>query len=57
MSPRRLYMDNAATSFPKPREVLGRCSDYAAELGAGADTAHTMRRPKRAPRSPNAVNG
>jgi len=36
MSPRRLYMDNAATSFPKPREVLGAMMRYAREVGASA---------------------
>ncbi len=36
MSPRRLYMDNAATSFPKPREVLGAMTRYTREIGASA---------------------
>lgn len=36
MSPRRLYMDNAATSFPKPREVLGAMMHYTREIGASA---------------------
>jgi cysteine desulfurase family protein len=36
MTPRRLYMDNAATSFPKPREVLGAMSDYMRDIGASA---------------------
>lgn len=31
---RRLYMDNAATSFPKPPAVLGAMSDFATRLGA-----------------------
>lgn len=31
---RRLYMDNAATSFPKPRAVLDAMTHYATELGA-----------------------
>jgi cysteine desulfurase / selenocysteine lyase len=31
---RRLYFDNAATSFPKPREVLLAINAYAEELGA-----------------------
>jgi len=35
-SPRRLYMDNAATSFPKPAAVLEAMSRYANELGASA---------------------
>jgi cysteine desulfurase/selenocysteine lyase len=34
--PRRLYMDNAATSFPKPRAVLEAMNRYATELGASA---------------------
>ena len=35
MSPaRRLYFDNAATSFPKPPEVLRAMTDYAERLGA-----------------------
>ncbi|MGB7156939.1 MAG: aminotransferase class V-fold PLP-dependent enzyme [Tepidisphaeraceae bacterium] len=34
MSPRRLYMDNAATSFPKPASVLAAMTRYATELGA-----------------------
>jgi cysteine desulfurase family protein len=34
--PRRLYMDNAATSFPKPRAVLEAMAHYAIELGASA---------------------
>ena len=34
--PRRLYMDNAATSFPKPREVLEAMTRYAQDLGASA---------------------
>lgn len=34
MSPRRLYMDNAATSFPKPREVLGAMTRYMRDVGA-----------------------
>src|SRR5215203_572364 len=33
-SPRRLYMDNAATSFPKPTSVLAAMTRYATELGA-----------------------
>ncbi len=32
----RLYMDNAATSFPKPRCVLEAMTHYANELGASA---------------------
>ncbi|HSV15285.1 MAG TPA: aminotransferase class V-fold PLP-dependent enzyme, partial [Tepidisphaeraceae bacterium] len=36
MSPRRLYMDNAATSFPKPRAVTDAMVRYATELGASA---------------------
>lgn len=35
-APRPLYMDNAATSFPKPRTVLAVMSRYATELGASA---------------------
>jgi cysteine desulfurase/selenocysteine lyase len=35
-SPRRLYMDNAATSFPKPKAVLAAMMRYATELGASA---------------------
>ncbi len=34
--PRRLYLDNAATSFPKPPEVLSAMTDYATNLGASA---------------------
>src|SRR3989337_3368674 len=33
-SPRRLYMDNAATSFPKRASVLAAMNRYATELGA-----------------------
>src|SRR5438270_478640 len=36
MSPRRLYMDNAATSFPKPKAVTDAMVRYATELGASA---------------------
>ena len=36
MTPRRLYMDNAATSFPKPASVLEAMARYATELGASA---------------------
>jgi cysteine desulfurase family protein len=36
MSPRRLYLDNAATSFPKPKCVLDAMVRYATELGASA---------------------
>jgi cysteine desulfurase family protein len=36
MNPRRLYMDNAATSFPKPASVLEAMTRYATELGASA---------------------
>ncbi len=36
MSPRRLYMDNAATSFPKPKTVLDAMIRYATDLGASA---------------------
>ncbi len=32
--PARLYMDNAATSFPKPNVVLEAMTDYATRLGA-----------------------
>lgn len=35
-TPRRLYMDNAATSFPKPRAVLDAMVRFANELGASA---------------------
>jgi cysteine desulfurase family protein len=34
--PRRLYVDNAATSFPKPRGVIDAMVRYATELGASA---------------------
>jgi cysteine desulfurase family protein len=34
--PRRLYLDNAATSFPKPPSVLEAMSRYATDLGASA---------------------
>jgi cysteine desulfurase family protein len=34
--PRRLYMDNAATSLPKPREVMEAMARYVNELGASA---------------------
>src|SRR5690242_15612829 len=36
MNPRRLYMDNAATSFPKPRAVQEEMTRYATEIGASA---------------------
>jgi len=36
MAPRRLYIDNAATSFPKPRAVLDAMIRYATEVGASA---------------------
>lgn len=36
MSPRRLYMDNAATSFPKPSQVLTAMTRYMREIGASA---------------------
>ena len=36
MDPRRLYMDNAATSFPKPAAVTDAMVRYARELGASA---------------------
>src|SRR3954462_13419542 len=35
-SPRRLYLDNAATTFPKPPAVLEAMIRYATELGASA---------------------
>src|SRR4051794_19103779 len=35
-APRRLYMDNAATSFPKPATVTDAMVRYASELGASA---------------------
>ncbi|MEA2712018.1 MAG: cysteine desulfurase / selenocysteine lyase, partial [Phycisphaerales bacterium] len=34
--PRRLYLDNAATSFPKPQSVLAAMVRYATEIGASA---------------------
>jgi len=34
--PRRLYLDNAATSFPKPKAVLDAMTRYATTLGASA---------------------
>jgi len=34
--PRRLYLDNAATSFPKPKQVLEAMVGYANDLGASA---------------------
>ena len=34
--PKRLYMDNAATSFPKPKQVTAAMVRYANELGASA---------------------
>src|SRR5205807_3675695 len=34
--PRRLYMDNAATSFPKPKAVTEAMVRYATQLGASA---------------------
>jgi len=36
MSPRRLYLDNAATSFPKPKCVFDAMARYANDLGASA---------------------
>ncbi|MGA3067412.1 MAG: aminotransferase class V-fold PLP-dependent enzyme [Tepidisphaeraceae bacterium] len=36
IEPRRLYLDNAATSFPKPPAVLEAMAHYATELGASA---------------------
>lgn len=36
MNAKRLYMDNAATSFPKPPEVLAAMNHYAKEIGASA---------------------
>src|SRR5437867_1462336 len=36
MPPRRLYLDNAATSFPKPASVMETMQRYAHELGASA---------------------
>lgn len=36
ISPRRLYLDNAATSFPKPAAVMEAMVRYATELGASA---------------------
>ena len=36
VSPRRLYLDNAATSFPKPSAVLDAMTRYATTLGASA---------------------
>ncbi|HMO26987.1 MAG TPA: aminotransferase class V-fold PLP-dependent enzyme, partial [Tepidisphaeraceae bacterium] len=36
MRPRRLYLDNAATSFPKPPAVTEAMVRYATELGASA---------------------
>lgn len=36
LAPRRLYMDNAATSFPKPKAVLDAMVRYATDLGASA---------------------
>jgi selenocysteine lyase/cysteine desulfurase len=36
MSPRRLYLDNSATSFPKPACVLEAMTHYATQLGASA---------------------
>ncbi len=35
-SPRRLYLDNAATSFPKPASVMEAMTRYATNLGASA---------------------
>lgn len=36
MDANRLYLDNAATSFPKPPEVLAAMVDYATRVGASA---------------------
>jgi cysteine desulfurase/selenocysteine lyase len=36
ITPRRLYLDNSATSFPKPPEVLQAMVDYATSCGASA---------------------
>ena len=36
VQPRRIYMDNAATSFPKPPAVIEAMSHFATELGASA---------------------
>jgi len=36
MAPRRLYLDNAATSFPKPRAVNDAMIRYATDIGASA---------------------
>jgi len=42
MSPRRLYLDNAATSRPKPKAVYEAMARYATELGAsGGRGAYT----------------
>lgn len=39
-APRRLYMDNAATSFPKPPAVLEAMTRYATQIGASARGAY-----------------
>ncbi|HEX4052983.1 MAG TPA: aminotransferase class V-fold PLP-dependent enzyme [Tepidisphaeraceae bacterium] len=36
VQPRRLYFDNAATSFPKPKQVMEAMARYATRLGASA---------------------
>jgi cysteine desulfurase/selenocysteine lyase len=36
MSSRRVYMDNSATSFPKPSPVLEAMVDFARDCGASA---------------------
>jgi cysteine desulfurase / selenocysteine lyase len=36
MNPGRLYLDNAATSFPKPPTVMAAMTRYALEIGASA---------------------
>lgn len=38
-APAQIYLDNAATSFPKPPEVLGALQNYAARVGVGAGRA------------------
>ena len=45
-SPRRLYMDNAATSFPKPPAVLEAMVHYATDLAPAPAVARMPRRSK-----------
>ena len=57
MNGQRIYLDNAATSWPKPETVYQAVDYYQRELGATTGAERTVKPMKWSGRSPKRVDG